>query len=293
MRNKKQEIKNQKSKIFVLYHQNCSSGDGFGAAWAARKKFGRRAEYIAIDHDQKAIPRFCGATIYLLDITLSRRAMEQLLFMAQRVVALDHHESAEKETKMAHEYIYDLARSGATIAWHYFFSNKRVPWLLRYLEDGDNWKFRLPHTKEMLASIHAHERTFTVWDRLVQEFETTHGRRRHCESGEAVLAYEKQLVQKAVENAYLVNFCGYRVYAVNSSVMRDYIGHALAKKTQSHFGVVWRRSKDIVAISLRSKGSRDVSVFAKKFGGGGHKHAAAFVIPANKSFPWKEIKTKK
>src|SRR3989344_1169898 len=34
-------------KIAVLYHKGCT--DGFGAAWAAWKKFGARAEYLGVE----------------------------------------------------------------------------------------------------------------------------------------------------------------------------------------------------------------------------------------------------
>ena len=41
-------------------------------------------------------------------------------------------------------------------------------------------------------------------------------------------------------------------------------------------------SEGKVRVSLRSEGDFDVGAFAKRFGGGGHKHSAGFAVP---SFP--------
>lgn len=41
-------------------------------------------------------------------------------------------------------------------------------------------------------------------------------------------------------------------------------------------GIVWWRDKEMFRVSLRSKGSLDVSAIAKRHGGGGHANAAGF-----------------
>lgn len=40
-----------------------------------------------------------------------------------------------------------------------------------------------------------------------------------------------------------------------------------------------KESKDFVGVSMRSKGSYDVAMVARKFGGGGHRNAAGFKLP--------------
>src|SRR3989344_5158005 len=166
---------NMDKKIVVLFHKNCSSGDGFGAAWAAWKKFGKK------------------------------------------VVALDHHVSLERATKMAHENRYALNKSGATLAWQYFFPNKKIPILLQYLEDGDIWRNKMPRVREFFAILHTYERDFKTWDRLVKEFELPKVRKEHLDRGAAVLSYQKRLIEKAIEDAYEVRFRGFTIFASNSS----------------------------------------------------------------------------
>lgn len=280
----------KKKKVFVLYHKSCSSGDGFGAAWAAWKKFGSRAEYVGINHSDDLPRGIRGAEVYLVDITYPEPMMKKLLASASHVTALDHHESSRDVTKMAHTYVYDVKRSGATIAWSYFFPHKKIPMLLRYLEDGDNFCFRMPYTKEMFASLHSYDRTFPLWDRIARELDSAQGKKKHYERGTAILQYELQLIKKAVEDAYEVELLGHRVFASNTSVLRDYIGNSLAKKSKAGFSVVWRRGEDTIRVSLRSVGARDVAKIAARFGGGGHKHAAAFIFKGSQKFPWKDIK---
>ncbi len=280
----------KKSKIFVLYHKSCSSGDGFGGAYAAWKKFGNRAEYIGINHSDDLPRGVKGAEVYLIDITYPEKTMRLLMKAAKQVIALDHHKSSESDTKMASSYVYDLKRSGATIAWSYFFPHKKAPLLLQYIEDTDNWFFRLPHTKEMFASLATYERVFRTWDRLAKEWESPHGRKLHKERGGAILDYQSQLVKKALDDAYEVSLLGHRIFVTNSSVLISVVANQLAQRSKAKFAIVWSRGRDIIKCSLRSHGARDVSKIAAHFGGGGHKHSSAFILPTNATFPWKPIK---
>jgi len=88
------------------------------------------------------------------------------------------------------------------------------------------------------------------------------------------------MVYSQIENAKLIDFEGYKVYAINaSSVFRSAIGNILAEKTKS-FSVVYRFLTDesggqYLGLSLRSAEKFDLTDISKKLGGGGHKNAAA------------------
>jgi len=43
--------------------------------------------------------------------------------------------------------------------------------------------------------------------------------------------------------------------------------------------MIWRQLEGRIKISLRSSGDYDVALLAAKFGGGGHRNAAAFTLP--------------
>ena len=129
-------------KIAVLYHKGCT--DGFGAAWAAWKKFGARAEYLGVERGQPSPKRLKGKDVYMLDFTYPLDITKKLLGVVKSLTIIDHHISVEKSTKLAHKYVYNLNHSGAGLAWNYFHPGKKVPLLLRYVEDVDIWRLKLP-----------------------------------------------------------------------------------------------------------------------------------------------------
>src|SRR3989344_5040066 len=135
------------SKNIIIYHNHC--GDGFGAAWAAWRKFGRRARYIGAHHGDPLPNGIRGAVVYICDFSYPKEIMRHILKKAERVIVLDHHVSARSSAKMANEYVYDLRHSGSVIAWRYFHPKKAVPAILHYIEDIDLWKFALPKTREI------------------------------------------------------------------------------------------------------------------------------------------------
>ncbi len=51
--------------IAVLYHADCP--DGFGAAWAAWKKFDDRAMYPPVRHNEPPPKEIAGKAVYTVD----------------------------------------------------------------------------------------------------------------------------------------------------------------------------------------------------------------------------------
>ena len=64
-------------KNIILYHKGCS--DGFGAAWSAWKKFGSKAQYIAVKYDEEPPKNLSGKTVYILDFCYSMKETENIL----------------------------------------------------------------------------------------------------------------------------------------------------------------------------------------------------------------------
>ena len=70
---------------------------------------------------------------------------------------------------------------------------------------------------------------------------------------------------------------GKRVLVVNSNIFASEIGNVLAKRDDCDFAVIWNFNHDKKAfgVNLRSEaGKTDVSLVAKKLGGGGHAAAS-------------------
>ncbi len=279
--------KNDKN-IVVLYHADCK--DGFGAAWAAWKKFGDGADYIPVFHGRPVPDGLCDKEIYMLDFTYPEDITRRLIACNARVTAIDHHASEEKVTKLTQDHSFDLKHSGAVLAWQYFHPGERVPELLSHIEDQDLLNFKLTNTLELNTYINALEREFPIWDRLAREFEDPKRQLAYSEEGKLLVQYNDRLMREISKDARLVSFAGYRVYAVNAPHrFASAIARILYEKTP--FSIIWSEKKDRIGVSLRTKlSSFDVSGLAQKFGGGGHPHAAGFSLPLGSDLPWKPAK---
>lgn len=274
-------------KKIVIYHKNCM--DGFSAAWVARKKFGEKAVYFPAVHQTPFPESVKGREVYMVDFCYSEEIMEKIKKVAARVIVIDHHISQKEAVKISDERLFDIKHSGAVLAWQYFFPGKKVPKLLSYVEDTDIWKFALPQSKELHASLDTLKFDFKSWSRLASEFETASGRKKHFEKGKAILEFSERVIDSIVANAEIVKFAGHKAFVANSPALVSEIGHVLATKANG-VGIVWVKKGDKLKVSLRSNGKVDVSKIAVKYGGGGHKAAASFSLPIKKgtlTFPWK------
>ncbi len=284
-------MKPPKQKIIIIYHGGCR--DGFGGAWAAWKKFGNRAAYLPA-FDRFAPPcKLKNKEVYLIDYTYREDLVRKLTKENVCVTAIDHHITSERAAKLTEKYSFDLHHSGAVLAWNYFHPRKKVPMLLRYVEDSDLWRFVVPRSKEILACIDLSERDFRAWDQIAKELENGSRRKIYAERGGLILSHEAMLMKEMLTGAELVRFAGHKIFALNASHhFNSDLGHILAKKTNS-FGLVWYEVSGRIQVSLRSTGSVDVSKIAQRFNGGGHKKSAGFSFAAGKKFPWKLISASK
>jgi len=276
-----------RKKIVVLYHNNCP--DGFGAAWSAWKKFGNKATYIGVQHNEPPPAGLSGRQLYFLDFAYPLAMMKHIKKIAHSLVVIDHHKMMMSSAKIADEYVFNIHHSGSVLAWRYFHQNKKIPLRLLYIEDLDLWKRRLRYTDAARATLMALPYDFLVWDRAIANFENAKMRRSILEKGKAIVAFQERIIRHIVKNAELVRFCGLRTYAANTPDFADEVGDALHRRLPP-IGIIWAHRAGKLVVSLRSSGKVNVARLAERFGGGGHRRSAAFVLRAYSSFPWKLIK---
>ena len=272
--------------ILILYHAECP--DGFGAAWAAWKKFGDSAEYTPVSHGVPMREGIEDKEIYFIDFAYSEKETANLISKNKRVTIIDHHITNERAAKMTQNYLYSIDNSGSVLAWKYFHSDKPIPKALEYIEDRDLWRFKVGNSDALCTYIDSFDFDFNVWDQLISDLEDDNSRNQCLIKGEAMLKHQTRLIDRIIEdNAKLVSFEGHEVYVVNAiGEFASHICSALYKK-KPPFAISWFEGKDGVHVSLRSDGSIDVDKMAKKFGGGGHKASAGFELPSINLFPWK------
>lgn len=280
----------QDKKIVVLYHGKCP--DGFGGAYAAWKKFGDTAEYIPVDHGDAMLEGLEGRDVYLVDFCYeTTEQMAELAKTASRLVVLDHHKSSRAFVENAPEHVFDTNRSGSTIAWSYFHPDTPMPRLMKYLEDGDLYRYALPETRDIFSYLLVLPFEFHAWDEFIDGLEDDTRRIELMNKARAYTEFFEALGNSSIERAKKVRFEGHEVYFASTHpniTMKSYVGHELYTKLPP-FALVVTAHPNGFGVSIRGDSSIDVSEIAEKYGGGGHPGAAGFFIPNDETMPWVEI----
>ena len=217
-------------------------------------------------------PDVAGQAVIIADFSYSLPVLRELAAAARSLVVLDHHKTAEPSLvgRPEFEARFDLEKSGAVIAWEYAFPDQPVPDLLRYIQDGDLWRWELPGAREISAALGSYPYDFRVWQGLAVD--------RLREEGVAILRYQNQQIARLRDRAGLEDFAGYRVPVLNTSVWQSELGNELAQGRP--FAVLWYETAGERVYSLRSTYQGvDVGQLAGSLGGGGHRNAAGFRIP--------------
>lgn len=274
-------------KIAVCYHKGCL--DGFTGAYAAWKKFGSRADYIGLEHQESPPAQLKNKTVYFVDFCYPTSVMKKVIAANKKVIVLDHHKSQEEAIFLASEYRYKLDHSGCVIAWQYFHPDRKVPYLLEVIQDNDLFLFHNPETHRLIASLQYTEQTFKEYERIVRILQTKKGRNDILRDGTVLNNAEGTMISRLVERAEKVVFEGYTVYAVNTPLFYSQIANVISRVKKVPFGITWFYREGKLQVSLRtSKKGVDVSQLAKKYGGGGHRGAAGFNYDYVGTFPWKK-----
>jgi oligoribonuclease NrnB/cAMP/cGMP phosphodiesterase (DHH superfamily) len=263
--------------VICIYHGNCA--DGFTAAWVVRQALGAYVEFIPGFY-QAPPPDVTGAIVYIVDFSYKRPIMESIISKAEKVIHIDHHESAIKDMdgftadNFETMYSYENTESGAMLTWKYFYPEKEVPQFVKHIDDRDRWKFLLPGTREIQANIFSYDYTFENWDMLMGQEVS-----KQISDGSAI---ERRMAKDTKELLGVVvrrmNIGGYNVPVAN--VPYQYgsdICHALA--INEPFAAYYYDKPVGREFGLRSaEGGVNVSTVAVMFGGGGHEHASGFRV---------------
>ena len=279
-----------RKEIVVIYHGKCP--DGFGGAYAAWKKFGDSAEYVAVDYGDEPVADLAGREVYIVDFCYEdTEVMATLARDCKKLVVLDHHQSNQAIVESAPEHVFDAKRSGATIAWTYFHPGEPVPSLMKYLEDGDLYLYTLPETRDIFSYLMNTPYDFAAWDTLAMQLEDSSGRAKVLQTAKAYTEFFESLGNRSVDRAKKVHFEGREIYfaATHPDItMKSFVGNQLYKKLPPYALVVTAHPNGF-GVSIRGDGSVDVSKIAAKYGGGGHPGSAGFFVPNGADLPWKEV----
>lgn len=287
------------NKILCIYHGNCA--DGFGAAWAVWKRFGDAVEFHPGAYQQDP-PDVAGRDVLLVDFSYKRPVIESMAKMARTITILDHHKSAAEDlvafNKPADIFesfdcfaelsqlfgysnvraLFDMERSGAMITWNYFHPNTPPPRLIQHIQDRDLWQFKLPGTREIQATLFSYPYDFAVWDELMDSFDEAGGSILQDEGTAIERKHFKDIKELLKAGTMRMTIAGLEVPCANLPYTMSSDAGIQMAQGEPFAACYWDTPSGRV-FSLRSADNGlDVSEIAKRYGGGGHRHAAGFTL---------------
>lgn len=269
------------SENVIIYHKDCF--DGVTGAWIVNKYLrdkGERDIQLTPATYGDLPPNVKNKKVVIVDFSYPRTILDKMLADAESLIVLDHHKTAAEDLKYFPHAVFDMDRSGAGIAWDWFFLGKPRPWLVNCVEDRDLWKFSLPLTKAQMAYIASIPMNLEFWEELSQE-----GAEDVAVYGRSILKYIENYGHKSIEHASMHELGGYAFWIINVSYQNcsDHLDLMMKVKDWPLSAYFFLRGDGKWQFGMRSRGDFDVSEVAKKYGGGGHKNAAGFVVD---ELPW-------
>lgn len=295
------------SNIVCIYHADCA--DGFGAAYIVYKYFDGNVKLIAARYSDDLPDIKPSDIVIMVDFSYKLEQLQRLVAEKKPSVVLiiDHHKSAIEGLKGQSHLIddithmvgrkdnfdsfmsyvdtnsegecrvyayFDLNKSGAGMAWDFFYGHKDRPKLIDIIEDRDLWRFNIPETRRVMSAVFSYDMTIDDWDQIFAS-----SLDRLMAEGEAIeRKYQKDLKSILSTKPRTMVIGGHAVPAMNVLPMfASDVGSALCEKGVG-FAVCYNDIGDLRKFSLRSNFGTDVSKVAELYGGGGHRNAAGFTV---------------
>ena len=257
-----------------IYHKNCA--DGFGAAIAVKQfceQHDYRCEFLAAQFGDD-IPDVSGKQVLIVDFSYPRETLLAMKAQATSLRVIDHHKTAEEDLAGLDFCVFNMDKSGAVLTWETLLPDRPVPLLLAYIQDRDIWLWQLEHSKAVSAALHMMKMEFAGWEKYLDDAKIPE----LITMGQPIVTYQDQQIAKAAKGELpMANIAGYDVPCINITQLQSEIGNIIS--AGHPFAAMYKDVTDKRVYSLRStEQGIDVALIAKKFGGGGHKHAAGFSV---------------
>lgn len=318
--------------VVVFYHSNCL--DGLGAWHAFNNSFYK----LDLKHLIKGTIRYEPYTynstdllavldshstvslVIFLDVALSNDiiSLANSHLPLHKIIVIDHHRSTDTlmkyiienniATRVPIDVTYDEHLSGATLTAKYLdCTNAKYATLYKLIEDWDLWKFELPYSKELRASIgdwlfklikaNDYEGALAEMSDIAERLRVAGAREILIDSGAFILREKQKRIAAMVKDSTLAVSARAAVAVVklpdDLESAESYIselGNALAlyamhehKSAEFAVGMVVNEDKErgVYKVSLRCAEDKyvDLSTLAAILGGGGHMKAAGFTVP--------------
>ena len=282
----------------VFFHSPCN--DGFGCSYIIWLYCTQHdmplPEFIGLRPNDPAPIELCkGKNVVVTDLSWNRVDVLEMSKVSESLLILDHHKTAFDNLDGVFDdvddnstFIFGKDCAGINLTWDYYFTQE-IPDFLRYIALRDIWQhknneFALAFTTglDLLPNFLYLDRFRTDPTQIEQVTEV--GRKLLLVREQQLIVIAKDVVEHEWEG-YITSFIN-KGYPWTSD-----LGEYLCNQDTLKVAFMWTIDEEgLIRVSLRSnnKEGPDVEVIAKKYGGGGHSHAAGFVIIKG-NVNWKKI----
>lgn len=256
-----------------IYHANCA--DGVMSAVVCSLANPGITLYAASDRvNPPPAELIDGKEVVIADFSYPLEVIQDIHRRARNLVLLDHHQTAEKALGHLPYCIFEKDKSGAQVCWDFFFPGHSQPLLLQAVGEADLGRSDLPFTRPLMVMAEVLPFEVERWLDLLMAVESDlEGQIKHAA---AIAAWRSEKINRLMERSFLTEIAGHVVPAINSADFKSELGRRLCKGHD--FAAIFSGSEGRWYISLRSSAEGvDVARIAEKFGGGGHRNAAAYI----------------
>jgi oligoribonuclease NrnB/cAMP/cGMP phosphodiesterase (DHH superfamily) len=296
--------------IQVFYHENDLDGWASGALVRYYYKFILKTKDDDIwmtpydYHKEEYLHRLIDYNadyIYFVDCSADPATLEEIDKHYGKVVIIDHHKSLiEKIQKNGYSFSGNQRSgiAGCQLVWDTLFGGKR-PEIIDLLGTYDIWDNRdeqywksevMPFqmAMKMEAQQPDSREGKAFWDKIIEK--SIYGHDDHfinemLDKGITIIRYQENEDEKIIKaNSFEAKLEGYRAICVNNPRKNSQLFKSIWDENKYDIMIVWHDVggiKDVISL-YTTKDDIDVSQIAKKYGGGGHRQAAGFIVGDSK-----------
>lgn len=223
-----------------------------------------------------------GEGVIIVDFSLPPADMARLLERTQAVVWIDHHVTAQAYPYQHLEGLRDFTekgRSGAELTWRYFYPSEKPPHVVDIVGSYDSWRHDIPGDNEFHEGMKLGDNMGPigiVWRRLLAEESYLLLRHIISNGSIAIAVRDSYCSEMAKAFGYTTLFEGLHCYVMN---VYRYGSQMFGEKIKQYDAcIAFAYDGKKFTVSMYSGDDKPiVNQVCKKYGGGGHNHAAGFI----------------
>ncbi len=227
--------------------------------------------------------------VYVLDFCFPK---DDMLWLHKHAILIwcDHHKTSMNMMEASANKIAgfrEIGRAGCELTWEWLHAEKATPWAVWAIGRHDVWDHAASrHILPFQYGLRQHENIWPdshIWKYYFETSFKDKWIQNTLFEGNIILKYEKnQNTKYAKAMSYESDFMGLRAIVMNKPFSNSMVFESVYNPDKHDLMILFSTKEyhEGIKYSLYSdKPDIDVSVLAKKMGGGGHKGAAGFYAP--------------